>query len=223
MSLLQDYNKAQSTKQQKNRSNTFEDILSAMSLTNQLQAKTTIGIENVVVTARLSQDLDIKKIAKRFPYTQYMPEKFPGVVMKMKSPSATIIFFRTGSVVCTGTRSEKTAKHVLELFATKLRKESKLENIKLFDVKIQNIVSSADFGKKIHLEQAAKNLPRSMYEPEQFPGIIHRMHYPKTVILLFASGKLVCTGGKTVDEIYNSVHTFRSLLEEKNLIVEDEK
>jgi transcription initiation factor TFIID TATA-box-binding protein len=62
-------------------------------------------------------------------------------------------------------------------------------------------------------------LPRSMYEPEQFPGLIHRMLDPKTVILLFASGKLVCTGAKKETEVYRAVTNLHILLEEKNLMI----
>src|ERR687892_350951 len=56
-------------------------------------------------------------------------------------------------------------------------------------------------------------------EPEQFPGLIHRMLDPKTVILLFASGKLVCTGAKKESEVYRAVHNLHTLLEEKNLMI----
>ena len=69
------------------------------------------------------------------------------------------------------------------------------------------------------MEKSARTLPRSMYEPEQFPGLIHRMLDPKTVILVFASGKLVCTGAKKETEVYRSVHNLHSLLEEKNLMI----
>ena len=69
------------------------------------------------------------------------------------------------------------------------------------------------------LEQAARTLPRSMYEPEQFPGLIHRMIDPKTVILLFSSGKLVCTGAKKEPDVYRSVNNLHSLLEEKKLML----
>jgi transcription initiation factor TFIID TATA-box-binding protein len=58
-----------------------------------------------------------------------------------------------------------------------------------------------------------------MYEPEQFPGLIHRMLDPKTVILLFASGKLVCTGAKKESEVYRAVQNLHTLLEEKNLMI----
>jgi len=86
---------------------------------------------------------------------------------------------------------------------------------------VQNIVSSINLGGKVHLEKAARSLPRSMYEPEQFPGLIHRMLDPKTVILVFASGKLVCTGAKTESDVYRSVNILHSMLEEKDLMIYD--
>jgi len=87
------------------------------------------------------------------------------------------------------------------------------------DITVQNIVSSINLGGRVHLELAARTLPRSMYEPEQFPGVIHRMVDPKTVILIFASGKLVCTGAKTEKDVFRSVNNLHSLLEEKDLMI----
>ena len=60
-----------------------------------------------------------------------------------------------------------------------------------------------------------------MYEPEQFPGLIYRMDDPKVVILLFASGKLVCTGAKREQDVYEAVNKLHEILEEKNLIYYD--
>ena len=57
-----------------------------------------------------------------------------------------------------------------------------------------------------------------MYEPEQFPGLIYRMQEPKVVILLFASGKLVCTGAKQEQDVYDAVEKLHTLLEETSLI-----
>ncbi|MCZ6583037.1 MAG: TATA box-binding protein, partial [Thaumarchaeota archaeon] len=74
-------------------------------------------------------------------------------------------------------------------------------------------------GGRIHLEEAARTLPRSMYEPEQFPGLIHRMLDPKTVILIFSSGKLVCTGAKKEIDVYRAVHNIHTTLEEKELMI----
>jgi len=57
-----------------------------------------------------------------------------------------------------------------------------------------------------------------MYEPEQFPGLIYRMDVPKVVILLFASGKLVCTGAKKEEDVYEAVTKLHETLELEDLI-----
>ena len=88
-------------------------------------------------------------------------------------------------------------------------------------MKIQNIVASAALGGLIDLEKAAFSLGKTMYEPEQFPGLIYRMEEPKVVILLFASGKLVCTGAKKEQDVYDAVEKLHVLLEEKGLIFYD--
>ena len=41
------------------------------------------------------------------------------------------------------------------------------------------------------------------YEPELFPGLVYRMHQPKIVLLIFVSGKVVLTGGKSPENLYD--------------------
>ena len=91
------------------------------------------------------------------------------------------------------------------------------------EIKIQNIVASAGLGGYIDLEKCTISLQKTMYEPEQFPGLIYRMDDPKVVILLFASGKLVCTGAKKEGEVDRSVGILRETLQEKELISYEEK
>jgi len=86
------------------------------------------------------------------------------------------------------------------------------------EVKIVNIVASASLGGMIDLEKCAYSLRRTMYEPEQFPGLIYRMDEPKVVILLFASGKLVCTGATKEEDVYEAVSKLHKTLEEEELI-----
>jgi transcription initiation factor TFIID TATA-box-binding protein len=86
------------------------------------------------------------------------------------------------------------------------------------ELKIQNIVASASLGGMIDLEKCAYSLRRTMYEPEQFPGLIYRMSEPKVVILIFASGKLVCTGAKKEEDVYEAVGKLHKTLEEEELI-----
>ena len=128
------------------------------------------------------------------------------------------MIFSSGKMVCTGSKSEEQARKAVDEVVRRLKKGGiPIKNEA--EVVIQNIVASASLGGKVHLEEAARQLSKSMYEPEQFPGLIHRMADPKTVILLFASGKLVCTGAKKESEVYRAVNNLHVTLEEKGLMV----
>ncbi len=182
--------------------------------------KPIIEIVNVVASATIDEKLDLNDIQAKIPDIEYNPEQFPGAVFRIMTPKTATLLFSTGKMVCTGSKSEEMARTAVKTVVKKLRKE-KIKIKKDAVVTIQNIVSSINLGGKIHLEKAARTLPRSMYEPEQFPGVIHRMVDPKTVILLFASGKLVCTGAKTEKDVYRSVNNLHSRLEELDLMLYD--
>ena len=182
------------------------------------QTKPIVSIENVVASATVDQAMDLNKITKNFPDVEYHPDQFPGLVFRIKSPKTATLIFTSGKMVCTGAKSEQMSRNAVKTVVTKLRKGG-IKVKKDAVVTIQNIVASINLGGKIHLEQAARTLPRCMYEPEQFPGLIHRMIDPKTVILLFSSGKLVCTGAKKEEDVYRSVNNLHSSLEEKELMM----
>tara|TARA_B100000029_G_scaffold174350_1_gene171161 strand:+ start:698 stop:1279 length:582 start_codon:yes stop_codon:yes gene_type:complete len=182
------------------------------------QTKPIVSIENVVASATVDQTMDLNKITKNFPDVEYHPDQFPGLVFRIKSPKTATLIFTSGKMVCTGAKSEQMSRNAVKTVVNKLRKGG-ITVKKDAVVTIQNIVASINLGGRIHLEQAARTLPRSMYEPEQFPGLIHRMIDPKTVILLFSSGKLVCTGAKKEEDVYRSVNNLHSSLEEKELMM----
>ena len=72
---------------------------------------------------------------------------------------------------------------------------------------MQNIVASSDLGQEIDLNAIAitLGLDRVEYEPEQFPGLVYRIEEPKVVLLLFGSGKMVCTGAKKPQDVETAV------------------
>jgi len=176
-----------------------------------------IRIENVVASATLNQQVDLNAVVKGFPAVEYRPEQFPGLVFKLKRPKTATLIFHSGKMVCTGARSEKEARRAV-MNVVKEMKNAGIIILGKPEVKIQNIVASATLGGKVDLELAVGAFGRTMYEPEQFPGLIHRMDEPKVVILLFATGKLVCTGAKAEQDVYDAVHKLHAQLEEKNLI-----
>ena len=193
-------------------------IVDGDQLENMPQTKPVVSIENVVASASVDQRIDLNEITRTFPDVEYHPDQFPGLVFRLKSPKTATLIFTSGKMVCTGAKSEEMSRKAVQTVVQRLRKGG-IKIKKDAVVEIQNIVASINLGGKIHLEQAARTLPRSMYEPEQFPGLIHRMLDPKTVILLFSSGKLVCTGAKKEPDVYRSVNNLHALLEEKNLMI----
>jgi transcription initiation factor TFIID TATA-box-binding protein len=156
-------------------------------------------------------------VVKGFPGVEYRPEQFPGLVFRLKSPKTATLIFNSGKMVCTGAKSEKEARGAV----MKVIKELKKGGIVIVgkpELKIQNIVASGNLSGTIDLEKAVFSLGKTMYEPEQFPGLIYRMDDPKVVILLFASGKLVCTGAKKEEDVYTAVERLQKRLEEQELI-----
>jgi transcription initiation factor TFIID TATA-box-binding protein len=179
--------------------------------------KATVNIENVVASATLKQRVDLNAVVKGYPGVEYRPEQFPGLVFRLKRPKTATLIFNSGKMVCTGAKSEKEARRAVMRVIKELKK-SGIIIISKPELKIQNIVASASLGGMIDLEKSAYDLGRTMYEPEQFPGLIYRMDEPKVVILLFASGKLVCTGAKREEDVYLAVNKLHQKLEDQKLI-----
>jgi transcription initiation factor TFIID TATA-box-binding protein len=175
-----------------------------------------INIQNVVASASLDQKIDLLAIMKVFRNVEYRPKQFPGLVFRLKKPKTATLIFSSGKMVCTGAKSEKMARSAVN----KVVRELKNNGILILNkpkIEIQNMVASANLHRKIDLETAADLLENVMYEPEQFPGLIYRMSVPKTVLLLFASGKLVCTGAKSEEMVHESVNKVHEILDDYDL------
>lgn len=118
----------------------------------------------------------------------------------MKNPKAAALIFGSGKIVCTGARSIedvnivfKKVVQVIRSIGTKVPRNYKTQ--------VENIVASARLEATLNLDTIAFNLENSEYEPEQFPGLVYRMTEPKVAFLLFGSGKIVCTGGRTIEDV----------------------
>jgi len=71
-------------------------------------------IENIVASANLGVELDLYAIAQRVTDVEYEPEQFPGAILKLKDPKASLLLFKNGKVICTGSKSEAEVKYALE-------------------------------------------------------------------------------------------------------------
>jgi transcription initiation factor TFIID TATA-box-binding protein len=184
--------------------------------------KATIHIQNIVASVALNQRISLTKIVEKFPFAEYSPRVFPGLVFRLKKPKTATLIFETGKMVCTGAKSEKEAIQAVNKVTSELRKHGiPLANKPV--VTIQNIVASAELNGEIDLENVVYKLKRVMYEPEQFPGAVFRMDVPKVVFLIFSAGKLVCVGAKKEQDIYEAVDKLQKTLEEQELIFYSEE
>lgn len=202
-------------------SQTREDIhhrMPVLSLKRSLKhEKAQVEIQNVVATADLSHHLDLDAILKVTPGAKYNPQRFPALVYKLKKPKTTTLLFASGKIVCTGARSTKSAKTAIAQVIRELKGQG-IVIVTNPDCEIENIVASADLRGTIDLEIVAERLCKTMYEPEQFPGLIYYMTEPKAVLLVFASGKIVCAGAKTETDAKLAVEKLRDTLEFNELI-----
>jgi transcription initiation factor TFIID TATA-box-binding protein len=173
-------------------------------------------IHNMVVTVQFSDRIDLDKLASKLSSSaEYFPDNFPGVVYRMNKPRASFLIFSTGKATCVGTASEKDAKEAIGNML-KLLKDMGV-NVKTPKIEIQNIVASTKLDTRFDIDKMAFELENSEYEPETFPGLVYKTKGSVT-FLIFSTGKIVCVGARSTNDIKESFdHLVKRLREIKAL------
>lgn len=158
------------------------------------------NIQNIVVTANLNTNIDLRKVACLLRNVEYDPKRFSAVIARIRKPKTTALIFNSGKIVVTAAKSHQDADLAVRKFG-KLIQELGYD-VKICDFKIQNIVASSSMNFTIHLGKlAVQHYKNCCYEPEIFPGLRYRMEKPAVTILIFISGKLIITGAKVEKDI----------------------
>ena len=178
-----------------------------------------IRIENVVATSTIGAELNLNAIALALEGAEYEPERFPGIVYRIKDPKTATLIFRSGKIVCTGAKSETAVKKAISIVVENMADKG-FEVTKDSEVTVQNMVATVDLKAKLNLTTIALALGMENveYEPEQFPGLVYRIDDPKVVALLFSSGKVVCTGAKKKADIVRAVERIQTNLSNAGLM-----
>ena len=166
--------------------------------------KKEITVVNIVVSTSLKHDIPLEKMAATLSNTEYNPEQFPGLVIRIKEPKTSALIFSSGKVVCTGARSMDKVEESIKKIIKSLEKIGIKITIKP-EIKIQNIVASGTVGMDLNLNTLAMKLDNTEYEPEQFPGLVYKLPQAKATFLLFSNGKVVCTGTKSEAEVHKAL------------------
>jgi transcription initiation factor TFIID TATA-box-binding protein len=184
----------------------------------------TYNIVNIVATAIFDRDLDLDAIMNSAKADIYPNPTIAALVVRLDG--ATVLVFRSGKAVISGAKSIKdvagAVKRLAEIFRDAGIAIGKARII------IQNIVAQADFGANINLFYAAVLLEGdTLYEPEQFPGIVLRLEDPKATALIFSSGRAIIAGlrreediAETVEKIYNELQRTKSLIPREQTLVD---
>jgi transcription initiation factor TFIID TATA-box-binding protein len=180
---------------------------------------TRIRIENVVASTSLADELDLQAVASTLDRAEYEPEQFPGVIYRLKEPKTALLLFRSGKVVCTGGKSKRQVDESVRIVSAMIRKGG--QKILMHPkIQVQNIVATSDLESEVNLNTVALTLglDRVEYEPEQFPGLVCRVEEPRVVVLLFGSGKLVCTGARRPSDVSLAVEKITKDLQDAGLL-----
>ena len=168
------------------------------------ETKRDIKVVNIVVSSSLEHDIPLEKMAATLSNTEYNPEQFPGLVIRIKEPKTSALIFSSGKIVCTGARTIDKVHESIKKIIESLEKINIKITIKPV-VKIQNIVASGSIGMDLNLNDLATKLRDVEYEPEQFPGLVYKLAAAKATFLLFSNGKIVCTGTKSEKEVHEAL------------------
>src|SRR4030042_899908 len=131
-------------------------------------------IQNIVATTSLGKPIPLTKLARTQLNTEYNPETFPGLVLRVKEPKSAVLVFSSGNLVCTGTKSIAQVRKVIDGVIKQLKKIN--VNITTTQrITVQNIVASGTINLKLNLNFLALEMKNTEYEPEQFPGLVYKL------------------------------------------------
>ena len=93
-------------------------------------------------------------------------------------------------------KKEENKEIIKENETVKTQADTALLNPEIQNLRIVNVVSMVDLGCQLNLSDIAKSCKNSEYNPVRLNAVIMRIKEPKSVALIFNSGKMVCAGAK---------------------------
>ncbi len=176
-------------------------------------SQSNLKVQNIVATTSLGKPVSLTRLARVQSNTEYNPEQFPGLVLRIKKPKSAVLVFSSGNLVCTGTKSVAQVKEVINAVIKQIAKIG-VRITEKPKITVQNIVASGSIDLKLNLNILALQLENTEYEPEQFPGLVYKLTDPTATFLLFSNGKLVCTGTKNKQQLEESMRQLNKNIKE---------
>jgi transcription initiation factor TFIID TATA-box-binding protein len=176
-----------------------------------------LEVVNLVGSGSLDTEFDLERVAADIgSIAEYDPDKYPGMYLRFEEDAPLITVYRTGKYIITGADSEEEAQAMRGRFLHLLADNGMIPTPEDEWFRIQNFVCTAELGESLNLNALAigLGLENTEYEPEQFPGLIYRPSGADSVVLLFASGRVVITGSPDLDATKETFATLQDELRE---------
>ncbi|EMA30999.1 TATA-box-binding protein [Haloarcula japonica] len=161
-----------------------------------------ISIANAVGSRDLGVELDVAEVKSDLdlPYTEYNPSNYHGLYLRLVADGPLITVYRSGKYIISGCSTLEQLYETNGAFLTALSELDIVNAETETRFKVQNVVCTAQLDDPVDLNtlSVALGLESVEYEPEQFPGLIYRPADHPAVLLVFANGKIVITGGSDV-------------------------
>lgn len=171
-------------------------------------------VVNVVATTHVGVELDLDLLSVALSdmgSVSYDRSRFPGLVLKVGRVA--YLVFRTGRVVVVGCRSTDEVQEAVRRLLRRIQLHVPGVPSRVH-VQIQNMVLTIDLGRRVDLERLSTKLERSIYIPDDFPGLIYKSGIGKPAALVFSSGRIVVVGATSVEDAEEVVREITSAAEE---------
>ena len=166
-------------------------------------------IHNIVSTSMIESDalIDLSALSRILPYSFYCRERFAAITIRLRSPGCTTLLFSSGKLVVTGAHDWFECVLASLCICRILRDAFPAKDFKLVSCDIQNIVGHVELpvgpNGMLDLQSMHGKLElNSLYQSTMFPGLILRPEASPVVLLCFFSGRVVITGGKTTQDVF---------------------
>lgn len=174
-----------------------------------------VEVVNIAAVGDLGSEVDIEQVAhdSNLPVSNYDPE-FNAAFLRFEEDGELVILYTSGKYILRGGDDFDNMHEVNSRFISYLSDLGLEFSKPSFDVR--NVVSVGNLERQVNLEalMIGLGLEQVEYEPEQFPGLVYRPIESRCVLLIFASGKVVVTGGRTIDEDQEAFDHLRTKLDE---------
>jgi len=179
----------------------------------------TITVENIIATASIAEHLDLQHIAGKLKESQYNPDEFQGLVLRFDEPRhIAAMLFSNGNIVCTGAKQHQELETIFSRIQRRLTNAG-IGDLALSEITVDSLVASTELGQPVDVATLSTKLSGENveYNPSQLPALVFHLTETDAVVLLFNSGKMVCTGVKSVEEASQAFETLKDKILSKEI------